>query len=47
MIHGSDMYGLGEMDGVGNSFEHADRAEAEKAITIIGDLFARFQPRNG
>ncbi len=47
MIQGYDLYGLGEMDGVGNSFEHADRAEAEKAITIIGDLFSRFQPRNG
>lgn len=47
MIQGYDLYGLGEMDGVGNSFEHPDRAEAEKAITIIGDLFSRFQPRNG
>jgi hypothetical protein len=47
MIQGYDMSGLGEMDGVGNSFEHPDRAEAEKAIAIIGDLFTRFQPRAG
>ncbi|GAA3660608.1 MULTISPECIES: FAD-dependent oxidoreductase [Acetobacter] len=47
MIQGYDMYGLGEMDGVGNSFEHPDRAEAEKAIAIIGDLFTRFQLRDG
>lgn len=32
---------LGEMVGVGNSFEHADRSEAEKAIGIFEDLFAR------
>ncbi|MGG6429054.1 FAD-dependent oxidoreductase [Acetobacter ghanensis] len=47
MIQGYDLNGLGDMDGVGNSFERPDRAEAEKAIAIVEDLFSRFQPRNG
>ncbi len=47
MIQGFDMSGLGEMDGVGNSFEHADRSEAEKAIGIFENLFARFPAGQG
>ncbi|MFT8418137.1 MAG: FAD-dependent oxidoreductase [Acetobacter sp.] len=47
MITGYDMNNLGGMDGVGNASERPDRAEAQKAIAVIEDLFARFQPRNG
>nr|WP_243430024.1 FAD-dependent oxidoreductase [Acetobacter sacchari] len=47
LIQGFNASGLGEMDGVGNSFEHADRMEAENAVTTIGGLFSRFSPRRG
>ncbi|MFT8551608.1 MAG: FAD-dependent oxidoreductase [Acetobacter okinawensis] len=47
MISGYDQNGLGLMDGVGNTSERPDRAEAQKAIAVVEDLFARFQPRNG
>ncbi|MBS0990225.1 D-amino-acid oxidase, partial [Acetobacter okinawensis] len=47
MISGYDQNGLGLMDGVGNISERPDRAEAQKAIAVVEDLFARFQPRNG
>lgn len=41
MVQALDFTGIGEMVGVGNSFEHADRAEAAKAIGIFEELFAR------
>lgn len=41
MIQALDFTGQGDMIGVGNSFEHPDRSEAQKAITIFEDLFAR------
>lgn len=41
MIQGYDLDHLGEMSGVGNSFEHPDRIEAEHAINIFAGLFAR------
>lgn len=41
MIQAVDLDGLGEMTGVGNSFEHPDPAEAARAIGVFADLFAR------
>lgn len=43
MVQALDFTGLGDMVGVNNSFEHPDRSEAEKAIGIFEDLFARMK----
>lgn len=47
MIQAVDLNNVGEMEGVGNSFEHADRAESEKAIAVFENLFARFPAGRG
>ncbi|MBB2176714.1 FAD-dependent oxidoreductase [Gluconacetobacter johannae] len=47
MIQGYDLDRLGEMAGVGNSFEHPDRAEAERAVGVFADLFSRSQAWRG
>ncbi|GEN63625.1 D-amino-acid oxidase [Acetobacter oeni] len=47
MVQGFDLDHLGEMTGVGNSFEHPDRTEAERAIGIFADLFDRFPAVKG
>lgn len=46
MIQGFDLE-LGEMAGVGNSFEHPDRSESERAIGVFTELFNRNAVKKG
>lgn len=41
MVQAYDLDNEGEMGSVGNSFEHPDRSESERAIKVLADLFAR------
>lgn len=47
MVQGVNLSGLGELEGVGNSMEQPNRAEAEQAVAVFEDLFSRFRPRRG
>lgn len=47
MVQGVNLSGLGELEGVGNSMEQPNRAEAEQAVAVFEDLFSRFRLRRG
>ena len=38
--------GIGDMEGYGNDDETPDRAEAEKAVGVIAELFSRMSGQN-